>query len=147
MKNKSTVIGGIIAAAIVVVGLAVLMGGSNKNANTVNMPEDSAPSTQSHSQNSEASSKNNEPVATTTVKIANFSFSPETIKVKVGDTVTWTNEDAARHDVVADEESMDAPASELLAKGESYSFTFKKAGTYAYHCTPHPYMKAKVIVE
>jgi plastocyanin len=48
---------------------------------------------------------------------------------------------------MADTMSADAPSSELLAKGESYSFTFKKAGTYTYHCTPHPYMKGTVVVE
>jgi amicyanin len=67
--------------------------------------------------------------------------------VKVGTKVTWTNQDSVGHDVVADTESPDAPKSDLLRKGESYSFTFNKAGTYTYYCSPHPYMKGTVIVE
>lgn len=68
------------------------------------------------------------------------------MNIKVGTTITWTNQDSARHDVAPDIESADFPASKLLAKGESYSHTFTKAGTYSYHCTPHPYMKASITV-
>lgn len=85
-------------------------------------------------------------VASDTVTIQDFAFSPATIKVKVGTKVTWTNQDSVRHTITADEPSGDAPDSQLLAKGETYSFTFTKAGTYGYHCQPHPYMKATVIV-
>jgi amicyanin len=86
-------------------------------------------------------------VATDKVGIENYTFTPQVIKVKVGTTVTWTNKDSVQHDVIADEASEDAPNGPLLKKDESYDFTFKKAGTYTYHCGPHPYMKGTVIVE
>jgi amicyanin len=68
------------------------------------------------------------------------------IRVKAGDTVTWTNNDSVRHNVVADERSAAAPEGPLIADGKSYSFTFTKAGTYPYHCEPHPNMKGTVVV-
>jgi amicyanin len=83
---------------------------------------------------------------TVSMNIQDFDFQTEKLKVKVGTKVTWTNKDDARHDVTPDSESPDFVASKLLAKGESYSFTFEKPGTYAYHCSPHPYMKASVEV-
>jgi amicyanin len=78
------------------------------------------------------------------VPIKNFTFTPTELRIKVGQTVTWTNEDSAQHDVVANDGSF---KSELLSKGQSFSFTFTKAGTYDYVCTLHAPMKAKVIVE
>lgn len=87
-----------------------------------------------------------EPVSVNKVDIKDFDFQPQTITVKKGTTVTWTNQDVAKHDINPDSESDNFKASELLAKGESYSWTFNTAGTYTYHCSPHPYMKATVIV-
>ncbi len=82
-----------------------------------------------------------------TVNIKDFNFETQKLNVKVGTTVTWINQDSARHDVSPDKESPDFIGSgKLLAKGESYSYTFEKPGTFAYHCTPHPYMKASVEV-
>lgn len=78
--------------------------------------------------------------------IADFAFTQKTLKVKKGTKVTWTNQDSARHDVMPDQESDGFMGSELLSKGESYSYTFDTPGSYEYHCTPHPYMKAKVEV-
>jgi plastocyanin len=77
------------------------------------------------------------------VQIANFAFSPSTLEVKVGTTVTWTNADSAPHTVTADDGSF---ASNDLNQGASFSFTFTTAGTYAYHCGVHPGMKATVTV-
>ena len=85
-------------------------------------------------------------VQTNQVSISDFKYSPATITVKAGTKVTWTNNDSVQHDVAADKPSSDAPSSSLLGKGESFSFTFNKAGTYGYHCTPHPYMRGKVVV-
>ncbi len=86
-------------------------------------------------------------VQSTKIDIKDYAYSPETVTVKIGETVTWTNQDSVGHDVVMDDDAAGGPNSELLAKGESYSYTFTRAGTYAYHCSPHPYMKATVIVE
>lgn len=81
------------------------------------------------------------------VEINNFKFCPETITVKAGTTVTWTNNDTTQHDVKPDQESDAFRGSDLLARGDSYSFTFNTPGTYTYICSPHPYMKGTVIVE
>lgn len=78
------------------------------------------------------------------VTIASFKFAPATLTVKKGTTVTWTNQDSVGHTVTSDAGSeLD---SELLEKGASYSHTFDTVGTFAYHCTPHPNMKATVVV-
>ncbi len=79
----------------------------------------------------------------TEVSIANFAFSPDTLTVKPGTTVKWTNNDTTAHTVTADDKSFD---SGNLDPGKSFSFTFKQAGTFSYHCSIHPNMKAKVVV-
>ncbi|HVE81061.1 MAG TPA: plastocyanin/azurin family copper-binding protein [Candidatus Dormibacteraeota bacterium] len=90
-----------------------------------------------------ASSSEN-PVATNEVIMQNTAFNPKTITIKKGTLVTWTNQDADLHDVISDQ--TDGPRSALLGKGESYSFTFTKAGTYTYLCQPHAGMTGTVIV-
>ena len=85
-------------------------------------------------------------VSTNKVAIKDYMFAPMAIKVKVGTTVTWTNQDEVHHSVTADQASAAAPNSPLFGKGESYSFKFTKAGTYTFHCMPHPYMHGTVIV-
>jgi plastocyanin len=80
------------------------------------------------------------------VKIDNFSFSPATLAVPVGTTVTWTNRDDIPHTVV----STDDPKpfkSKVLDTDEKFSYTFSKAGTYPYFCSVHPKMTGKVIVQ
>ncbi len=78
------------------------------------------------------------------VTIQNFAFSPKTVTVAPGTTVMWTNKDSAAHTVTSDSGS--TLASGDLSQGKSYAHTFTKAGTYAYHCAIHPYMKATVVV-
>jgi plastocyanin len=78
------------------------------------------------------------------VNIDNFSFSPATITVKAGTTVTWTNRDDIPHTVVADDKSF---KSRVLDTGEKFTFTPTKPGTYAYFCSIHPKMTAKLVVE
>ena len=78
------------------------------------------------------------------VGIADFAFDPQEVRIKVGGTVTWTNNGPSVHTATADDGSFDSGS---LSRGESFSQTFDTAGTYAYHCTPHPFMKATIIVE
>jgi plastocyanin len=86
----------------------------------------------------------NEVVAKNTVEIKSFAFAQPTITIKVGESVVWKNSDATGHSATADDKSFDTG---ILAQGESSEpITFSKAGTYTYHCTPHPNMKATVIV-
>jgi plastocyanin len=79
--------------------------------------------------------------ASASVTIKDYSFSPSSVTVNVGDTVTWTNAGPTAH--TATGSGFDTG---LLDKGESGSHTFNEAGTFSYICTPHPYMKASVTV-
>jgi plastocyanin len=96
------------------------------------------------------------PATGDTVTIQNFAFAPQTLTVKAGTKVTWTNNDSAPHTVT----STDGPStgaattaqfdSGQMASGDSFSFTFTKAGTYYYECTIHAAMAsmhAKVVVQ
>ncbi len=83
------------------------------------------------------------PVAANAVTIKGYAFTPKTLAVKKGTTVTWTSEDIAKHTVTG---KNGGPASALLAQGESYSYTFDTVGTFEYFCEPHPYMTASVEV-
>ena len=80
------------------------------------------------------------------VAIQNFTFAPQTLTVKAGTKVTWTNNDSTPHTVTStDGPSTSASPNGLfdsgqLASGASFSFTFAKAGTYYYECTIHASM-------
>ena len=84
------------------------------------------------------------PAAAAAVHIANFTFSPATISVRPGTTVTWTNDDDIPHTVVA---TNGAFRSKVLDSGEHFSFTFAKAGEFNYFCSIHPHMTGIVIVK
>jgi plastocyanin len=77
------------------------------------------------------------------VTISDFQFSPSTITVHVGDTITWTNDGPSAHTATASNGSFDTG---LLQKGASGSHTFKQAGTFTYACRIHPFMHGTVIV-
>jgi amicyanin len=84
-------------------------------------------------------------VATQSVKIKEFAFGPASITVKVGATVTWTNGDQDPHTVTS--QAKDGPLkSATLNNGDTYQYTFTKAGTYDYLCTIHPFMTGTVVV-
>jgi plastocyanin len=77
------------------------------------------------------------------VSIADFAFSPQTLTVTAGTAVTWTNNDGAPHTVTATDgpstgaQTTGAFDSGNLGQGQTFSFTFEKAGTYYYDCTLH----------
>jgi plastocyanin len=73
-----------------------------------------------------------------------YVFSPSSLTVATGDTVTWTNNGTAPegHDVTGD-----GLASGILQEGQSYSNTFTSAGTFSYICSLHPFMKGSVTVQ
>jgi len=83
------------------------------------------------------------PAATLAVKITATAFSPSNVTVNFGDTVTWTNGDKADHQVVADNGSFASPT---LKPNATWSYTFKAAGTYAYHDSLRPASKGSVKV-
>jgi plastocyanin len=77
------------------------------------------------------------------VTIDNFTFSPNELKVKVGDTVTWTNHDDIPHTVV----SAGKFRSKTMDTDNAFSFTFTSAGDYKYFCSLHPHMTGMIKVE
>lgn len=78
------------------------------------------------------------------VVMKSMAFEPASVTIKVGESVTWTNQESATHTVVGDNDEFQSGD---LANGASFSFTFDKAGTYTYHCGIHPSMKATVVVQ
>jgi len=73
-------------------------------------------------------------------------YSPPTLTVVIGvnNTVTWINNDNAPHTVTANDGSFDSGG---LNPGQSWTYTFTTPGTYAYHCSYHPWMTGTIIVE
>ncbi len=83
------------------------------------------------------------------VAIDDFAFSPETLSVPAGTTVTWSNEDATSHTVTAGSEDEPDPQAfdlEVDEQGQTVAFTFEDAGTYAYYCELHPFMTGTIEV-
>jgi plastocyanin len=83
--------------------------------------------------------------AAVAVTIHGYRFTPSPLTVHVGDTVTWTNQDTAPHDVTstAGPQALQSPT---LHTGESWHYTFTAAGTYSYICSIHPDMTASLTV-
>ena len=80
------------------------------------------------------------------IEVADFTFAPPTLTVKVGTTVTWHfDQPSAPHNVV----SLTTPVlfNSGTPKGTgTYSFTFTAPGTFPYLCQIHPSMKGTIIV-
>ena len=79
-----------------------------------------------------------------TVDDRQLHFSPPTLTVAAGTTVTWTNNDDIPHTVRAVDGSFHSKA---MDTADSYTFTFTKPGVYSYFCSLHPKMVGKVIVK
>jgi len=91
-----------------------------------------------------STTNNNPPPPANTVKIYNMAFTPATLTVTAGTTVTWNNSDYMTHTVTADDGSFD---SGNIATGSKFTKLFSTAGTYAYHCSIHAGMKATIVVK
>ena len=95
---------------------------------------------------------------TAAVRISGFRFQPPELTVSAGTTVTWTNDDAILHTVTTGtsvkkddfgnyEIAPDGRVNGTLAdKGQTFSFTFTTPGDYAYFCSRHNNMTARVVV-
>ncbi|HEX6654137.1 MAG TPA: cupredoxin family copper-binding protein [Thermoleophilaceae bacterium] len=82
--------------------------------------------------------------ASGSVTIADFSFTPGSLTISQGDTVTWVNNGPTPHSATANDGSFNTG---ILKAGQSASHTFSQAGTFSYYCQPHPFMKATVVVQ
>jgi plastocyanin len=155
----------VFVAVVVIVGGAVLIMNANSASNpgvtgqVINtQPAQNSTNTQTPT-NTQAPTNTQTPttsvpVAMTTpasngsannVIIQSFAFSPQTLTVNVGDTVTWTNLDSVAHTVISDVgNEISSPS---LNQGQSYSHTFVTGGRYTYHCSIHPNMTGTIIVK
>jgi LPXTG-motif cell wall-anchored protein len=83
------------------------------------------------------------PAYAASVTIGDNFYTPETVTIKIGEAVTWTNNGQAPHTVTANDNSFDSSPNcpkdinECLHNGETYSHTFGAVGTFAYHCKVH----------
>ena len=78
-----------------------------------------------------------------TVVIKDFAFTPADIQINVGDSITWVNEDNARHSATDLKGAFDTG---LLNKGQEVTMTFGGAGRFDYRCTPHANMRGTITV-
>ncbi|MGE5358833.1 MAG: cupredoxin family copper-binding protein [Bacteroidales bacterium] len=79
-----------------------------------------------------------------TINISNSAFAPSSMTVKVGQTVAWQNSDSITHTATANSGAFDTGA---IAPGStSAAITMSTAGTFAYHCSIHPFMTGTLIV-
>ncbi|MFE4723035.1 cupredoxin family copper-binding protein, partial [Streptomyces sp. NPDC056728] len=134
--NRALLAAGLGAAVAAVGCLGLLQAASGAPAATT-----AAPAAHSMAQAKPAAAT----AADHTVKITGMKFATPKLTVKVGETVKWVNEDTAPHTVT----TTSGPAkldSGTLQKGDSWSYTFTKAGTYEYYCAVHPDMKASITV-
>lgn len=141
-KNMITAV---VVVALAVVGFGVVALKNNEN-KSVNKADEPTVSHNSSDNNATTETSSNQATETNNITYKGFAVVQKTVKVKKGTTVTWTNEDNARHDVTPDKETEDFKASKLFGKGETYSVTFNTVGTYSYYCSPHPYMKGTIEV-
>jgi len=75
-------------------------------------------------------------------------YAPNTIAIKAGESVRWTNKDSGAHTVTSQKvpDRANAFDSRLVDPGKTVVFTFRVAGEYEYFCTLHPYMGGKTQV-
>ena len=77
------------------------------------------------------------------VDVKSLRFAKGRIEIEVGTTVEWRNRDPLAHSVTADSGAFDSGE---IGPEARWSYTFTTPGTFSYHCTPHPHMKATVVV-
>lgn len=77
------------------------------------------------------------------IEIAKMSFGEARVTIPAGTTVRWINRDPVPHTSTSDDGTWESP---ILQPGESWEYTFQEPGVYPYHCLPHPFMTASVVV-
>jgi len=133
IKKNAVVIASVVIAGAIV-ATYVLSGNMNMGV---------AGSGNSVQQTTATSISDNSTVVRIVANAGSNSFSPNPVEVKIGETVTWINDDSGRHTVTSKDGVFD---SGMMGKGQSFSFTFDKPGEYPYFCEPHPNMMGTVVV-
>ena len=124
--NRVLLATGLGAGLAAVAGLGLLQASAGAAA-----PQTATPAAEARSMPDMDHSSGKAAAADHTIEIKNYKFAQPKLTVKVGDTVKWVNEDSAPHTVT----TTSGPAkfdSGTLQKGDSWSYTFTKAGTYQY---------------
>ena len=133
MVKKNAIVIASVAIAGAIVATYVLSGsmimGVEGSENSIQQPTTSIPG--------------NSTVVKIVANAGSNSFSPNPVELKVGETMTWINDDFGRHSVTSKDGVFD---SGMIGEGQSFSHTFDKAGEYPYFCGPHPNMVGKVVV-
>ena len=119
---------GVVLVVVVIGGLYFL---------TKNKPSQVQPAAQP-----QATQQTQTAVEANSVTIQNFAFNPDTLTVKQGTKVTWTNQDSTTHKIKSDVFN-----SSDLSQGDTFAFTFNTKGSFDYSCAIHPSMTGKIVVE
>lgn len=125
----SIIIGGAMVATQVLTSITNLVNDNNVNPGTSDSEQSSSPAV--------------EGAVRIVDNAGNNSYSPNPIEAKVGETVTWVNDNSAIHSATSTNGSFD---SDILQRGQTFSYTFDKEGEYPYFCTLHPNMVGKLVV-
>lgn len=140
--------GKVAAASVVSALILASCGGSDgtddTSASTTERPSTTVPT--ESSQPSTTKSSGGPAAETDAVRIAAFAFDPDPVEVKVGATVTWTNEDPDVHTATSEGDVPKKFDTGELAEGSAGRVTFDKPGTYTYYCDIHNYMTGTVTV-
>jgi len=80
---------------------------------------------------------------TVAAMMQDFIFQPARLNITAGTTIVWTNGGQVIHTVTAEDGSFDSGP---IERGERRSITFSRAGTFSFHCTPHPFMRGVIVV-
>lgn len=109
--------------------LSLVLAACGDNPTPVPAPSTTAPAAQPTQASNVAAAPQ-----TINIDIVGFKFSPQEVSIPAGSTVIWTNKDAAKHNVIADDKSFESPT---LEKGQSFSRKFDTAATIGYYCSFH----------
>lgn len=142
-----------VAAALLLI-VAACSSGSSTSTTAPSAEPSSAPASEAAPSESAAASasaagggaacEKSTTAGTVAATIANFAFSPATITAKVGDVITWTNNDTTAHTATVSSDSSCDTGN--IAAGATGSLKFNVAGTYDYMCKIHPNMTGKIEV-
>lgn len=128
-----------VGAALLLI-LAACSGGTTASP----APASQAPSGDASASGSPAACAPSTDAGTVSARIADFAFSPSTITAKVGDVISWTNDDTTPHTATVKSDA--TCTTEDLANGASGGIVFDIAGSYDYFCKIHPTMTGKIEV-
>jgi plastocyanin len=80
---------------------------------------------------------------TVSAGVEDFLFQPARLEIAAGTTVVWSNNGQVAHTVSAEDGSFESGP---IEPGQRRGITFDRAGSFPFHCTPHPFMKGLIVV-